>query len=543
MENLSLKDLKNEVLHIASGTSSDSEAWEIILKRHDDHNLELKSMLQFQKESVQGVVDLYFFLPKNVQLRSYNKYEISVDFFSRQRLFIPQNSKFRLDELKNKLILLEKIISSYSHSDALLHEEKQIILQDIYSQVQSLGAFMGEYIKAISSKAKKDLTLIQSHLRNHLGFKEDFADLMNKLEALNDLVSALRAATDKVEAINIPVVQLLDEYIHHLYVEALGKIKDIFYQNKRLGKETTIPETYWNEFDDKLKFYLSKEMLYQKKHNITLKQMSQLENSELLIVRLGQMKKFFQAKMFIQVLKKQTIKKLTEPMAAIGASFAAIAAGVVQHYGSPSAIDYSFGGISIAMFGMALYVLRDRLKDLGRNYLLNYVVRFLPDSEYNLKTENGHLGKIKEWIKILDPSEISPVIQAIRKKSCVSEAENYLQEDVIHLKRHFSLIKEMSLDGNHCALQDNLRINLERYLKHLDDPQKDIVLLNKDGHFSKVTTNKVYYFYIIVDYQLSPQNFDSKTQNHDEQSKVKSDVYRVVMNKNGLLKVKPLLLT
>lgn len=500
------------------------------LKRHDDHNLELKSLLQFEQQNLQGSIDLYLFLPANVQVHSWTKSEITSDFFSRQRLFIPQNSALKSEEIFKKIELMGKFIESLR-----LNKEtsEEILLQEIYTEAQTLGAYIGESIKVSSIRTRKELQIIHSKIKSPLGVAEDFQDMIKKMDQLKSLISFLRKVTDDKMAIDIPVVQLLDEYVHHLYVESLGKIKDDYLKLKRQVSETHIP-TYqqsWADFENKLKELQRDETFYQVKHRVTIKQVSQQENGELLIVRLGQMKKFFQSKMFVQVLKKQSMQILSEPIAALGASFAAIAAGLVQHFGSSRVIDYSLSGLSIAFFGMALYVLRDRLKDIGRNYILNKVSKYFPDTEYNLVTDNKKIGRIQEWIKIISSQEIPSPIQTLRKKSCVSEAESFLHEDVIHMRRNFSVYEQLSVDGNHFALQENLRINLERYLKHLDDPQKEIMLLNKEGQFSKMTSNKVYYFYAIADVKMS----------HGEiVTEQRSEVYRIVMNKMGLLKVKPL---
>lgn len=521
-------ELERNVLEVEAAAETDKDLF-LSLKRHDDHNLELKSLLQFEQQNLEGSIDLYLFLPVNVQLNSWSKSEIASDFYSRQRLFIPQNTTLKTEEIMKKIHLLE----SYVEKLAANKDFSEEILQEIFSEAQGIGAYIGESIKVSSLRTRKELLIIHSKIKSPLGVEEDFQDMIKKMNQLKELIVSLRKVTDHKVALEIPVIQLLDEYVHHLYVESLGKIKDDYLKLKRQTSETNIPvyQGSWSDFESKLKELQREETQYQIKHRVTIKQVTQQENGELLIVRLGQMKKFFQSKMFVQVLKKQTMKTLSEPTAAIAASFAAISAGLVQHFGSSKVVDYSLSGLSIGFFGMALYVLRDRLKDIGRNYIINKVSRYFPDTEYNLVADNKKIGKIQEWIKIITSAKVPANIQILRKKSCVSEAESFLQEDVIHMRRNFSLYEQVSVDGNHFALQENLRINLERYLKHLDDPQKEIMLLNKEGQFSKLTSNKVYYFYAIADVKMSRGEVVTEQ---------RSEVYRIVMSKMGLLKVKPL---
>lgn len=525
-------ELEKNIFETDSSTTADRGVF-LSLKRHDDHNLELKSLLQFEQKNIQGSLDLYIYLPQNVQLKSWSKDEIASDFYSRQRLFIPQNATLKSEDLQNKIEQFFKYIQFLNEKN---ENSEEFLMHEIFSQAQSIGAYVGESIKVSSIRTRKELLIIHSKIRSPLGLDEDFQDMIKKMDCLKELIILLRKVTDQKQALEIPVVQLLDEYVHHLYVESLGKIKEDYFKLKTQVVEShlSLYERNWQLFENKLNELQKEETYYQVKHRVTLNQVTQQDNGELLIVRLGQMKKFFQSKMFVQVLKKQTMKTLSEPTAALAASFAAISAGIIQHYGSNRVVDYSLSGLSIAFFGMALYVLRDRLKDIGRTYIINRVAKFLPDMEYSLVAENKKIGKIQEWLKIISSSQVPAGVQVLRKKACVSEAESFLKEDVIHMRRNFSLFEQVSLDGNHFALQENLRINLERYLKHLDDPHKEIMLLNKEGQFSKLTSNKVYYFYAIADIKMT------KGEQVTEQ---RSEVYRIVMNKLGLLKVRELEIT
>ncbi|MCB0370303.1 MAG: hypothetical protein KDD45_12985, partial [Bdellovibrionales bacterium] len=57
---------KNEVV---GGADNEKESL-LSLKRHDDHNLELKSLLHFDSGNIEGSVDIFLFLPPNVQAKA-----------------------------------------------------------------------------------------------------------------------------------------------------------------------------------------------------------------------------------------------------------------------------------------------------------------------------------------------------------------------------------------------------------------------------------------------------------------------------------------
>lgn len=502
------------------------EVTKIKLSRHDDHNLELKSSFYFLDKKIKADLDLFLFVPKTVHLKSWSKAEITSDFFSRQRLSVPHNEEVKKDDLFLKIQFLKKIIEdltlskSSSESDGLSHE--LVVL------CRSLGAYLGEAVKAGLRQVSKELFLIYSRIHKSQIVDSNYNQLSEKLKQVKILVEQLREVTNSPQALNIPVVQLLEQYIHHLFVESLANLKD---EHERLKISFPLPSSITfridrDNFSEKIKSLLNQENYYQDKYHTSLKEMTEKSKSELLIVRLGQMKKFFQSDMFINVSKKHTLARFVEPASAVAAAFAALIYGVAQYYSQPGAMGYSLGGVSIILIWVALYVIRDRLKDHGKAYLTEKISSFLPDAEENLDAENNAIGKIKEWFRIIPDSQIPEKTRKMRKSACVSEAEGFLPEDVIHFKRSFTLKGLKSSDGARLSLQENLRINLERYLKYLDDPQKEICLLNEEGDFSRIISNKVYYFYLVVNLGFE-----------DDLLQDKNEIYRITLNKQGIQKV------
>lgn len=501
------------------------ETAKIKLSRHDNHNLELKSSFYFFDKKIKADLDLFLFMPQSVHLRSWTKNEITSDFFSRQRLSLLHSDDLKKEDVLLNIQHLKKVIEQLplcrNSSESSQLSNELLVLS------RSLGAYMGETVKASIRRISKELYMVYSRSQKSPGAEIGYNQLGNKLDKVKALMENLREVTNSQAALNIPVVQLLEQYTHHLFVEALAKLKDD-HERLRLSFPQLSSLSFridQDNFAGKIKSLLHEESYYQKKHH-TAKVITEKSQGELLIVRLGQMKKFFQSQMFINVSKKHTLARFVEPASAIAAAFAALIYGVAQYYSQPGTLGYSIGGIYIIMIWVALYVIRDRLKDHGKAYLTEKISSFLPDAEENLDAENHSIGKIKEWFRIIPGNQVSEKVGQIRKSACVSEAEIFLPEDVIHFKRSFTLKGFKSASGAKLSLQENLRINLERYLKYLDDPQKEICLLNEDGDFSRILSNKVYYFYLIVNL-----NFTNDPQGD------KYEIYRITLNKQGIQKV------
>lgn len=508
---------------VAKASSSASLA-DISVKRHDNHNLELKSLFNFSGVEQEARLDFYLFFPPSVQMREVEKGDLFSDFYSRQRLFIPLNQSLDSREMLQALDDIKRLLTLMSVPGFDAHVEEQLT-----SVVQIIGGIVGETLKARTSKIKRDLLLIHSKTHNVVS-ESIFSEITAELDDLAEIMESVRAVTDANWTVNSPVVTLLDEYIHHVFIETLGKID---FEISRFQKNMDSIERSkfvdgWRQLHLQLSLLQKKEMHFQKKHSLTPSHLKSEDSSELLLVRLGQMKKFFQSKMFIDVQKSQSLKKFSEPTAALAACIAGVSAAVIQQFGNPDFYQLSLQGASLIFFAMGLYAVRDRLKDFAKSFLNKRISRFVPDFEYELKDKDADIGRIKEWLKTVRTLELPEGIRQCRKSASVSEAESYLKEDVLFLKRIYCLAPKANGKDNPLSLQETLRVNLQRYLKFLDDPMKDITILDQKGRFTRKTSHKMYYFYALVNYVAKENGVEGQKQ---------MQLYRIVLNKNGIQKV------
>ncbi len=499
-------------------------AADISVKRHDNHNLELKSLFNFSGFEQEARLDFYLFFPPSVQMREVEKGDLFSDFYSRQRLFIPLNQSLDSREMLTALDDIKRLLTLLSVPGCDAHVEEQLT-----SAVQIIGGIVGETLKARTSKIKRDLLLIHSRTHNVVS-ETIFSEISAEIDDLAEIMESVRSVTDANWTVNSPVVNLLDEYIHHVFIETLGKID---FEISRFQKNLDTAERVkfvdgWRQLHLQLSILQKKEMHFQKKHCLTPTHLKSQDSSELLLVRLGQMKKFFQSKMFIDVQKSQSLKKFSEPTAALAACIAGISAAVLQQVGNPDFYQLGLQGASLIFFAMGLYAIRDRLKDFAKSFLNKRISKYVPDFEYELKEKDVQIGHIKEWLKTVRTMELPEIIRHRRKSASVSEAESYLKEDVLFLKRVYCLAPKSKGKDNPLSLQENLRINLQRYLKFLDDPMKDITILDQKGRFTRKTSHKMYYFYALVNYSAKENGVDTQKQ---------MQLYRVVLNKNGIQKV------
>jgi hypothetical protein len=192
-------------------------------------------------------------------------------------------------------------------------------------------------------------------------------------------------------------------------------------------------------------------------------------------------------------------------------------------------VTFGFRGVFVISFGIAAYVLKDRLKDKFRQVLTHNAAKVLADSEQNLFAEETKIGRIREWFGLKKSTLLPGEVLDLRRSVCLSEVEQILPEDVFHYRRVQDLKSRPFKRLGPWAIQETLRINLDRYLKYMDDPIKEFSLLDDDGRLATAQSHRAYYFYFCVHNAYS----NEKKRN----SPLKTDsrlLYRIVMDKNGV---------
>jgi hypothetical protein len=229
--------------------------------------------------------------------------------------------------------------------------------------------------------------------------------------------------------------------------------------------------------------------------------------------------------MFIEITQQSPGKKLSETATVLGSAIAALSASVLQEFHNPEKIGLAYRGIYLLCFGIIAYVLRDWIKDWARGKLSLKFRQWFPDHTTHLYADGKPIGSVQEWFRTKKISQIKTEIQKIRKSAFNSEVEQGSLEDVFHFQKTQTLTSPLisEVDKN-WAIQMNTRINIERYLKHMDDPVKELAVLDSGGRLQLFSSRRVYHFYLIV--ELSEQKKQSQSGN--------CLFFRIVLDKKGI---------
>ena len=253
------------------------------------------------------------------------------------------------------------------------------------------------------------------------------------------------------------------------------------------------------------------------------------------------LKKYFQRSLFVNVKTSPVAKKVFQPAAAAAAGAAALWAAAFQQaeHGDSFLVKMGLTPFSILTLGVVAYIIKDRIKDWGRHFLVGKVERVLPDIERVLVYDSHgakpcDLGRIRETIKKISLHKLPLEIHDLRYSGKNSALEAEIGEDIIHYNKKILLNKMtgFSLGGNRpdvrWGLREIIRINLRNYLQNLDDPFKEITLMDDEGNVSKAETHKIYNAHLAL--QISHSTKDGKIERE-------ARVFKLVLDKGGLVKI------
>lgn len=483
--------------------------------KHDPHNLDVKVSFDGGSAETRAELSFFFFMPSNVHLFDLDKSRLQADFDCRARLaYSRQNhttSESFQTEQDHMILALQQLIQS----DVELSEMR----------VRTYGAILSETVRGLGHRSRKSLLLTHSLMAQIKNPNRALKVLAVEIERTWRLHDPVRQLLDRALLEKNSVLVILERYIHQVYVDFLGDLIETFNEIKASVKE---PERFSAGWDDLERVFLNCKS-WELEHS-RMSARPEAISEELTLLQLSHMKKYFQSTTFVEVNRKESLRRFSEPAAALGAAMAALLVSVVEHMSTPGGLAAGGAqGVALIAIGVALYTIKDRLKDKLRSFTLSKLTRVVPDQETELFIEKKKIGMVKEWFTRLRSSDAPKEMAEQRRKACVSESEKHLTEHILNYRKLIHLKRDEKALHNR-AYQETLRVNIERHLKYLDDPTKTFRLLGLDGNLNRVESHRVYHFHLGVQGQATIGAEIVKI----------CRFYRIVIDKNGIHRVDPL---
>lgn len=490
------------------------------ISRHDHHNLEIKSVIEFAKEPQKITTEVFLYFPRSFEIGLVGKAEMAKDFRTRLRLSMPTQHGFEDENFMSALSHLKQANSRFELeslvSAEMGHEVPSDIREFVLEALKDIAAIIAERLKRFSHEHGREFFVSQSLLSTPSGRAKGFDQLGSNLRSVRTKIElvrdAIRARSEEGRQIN----GLLDEYTSQLYVQYLGAVNfefQRFTSELSQGQDTSVSQPELDDLANRedllscesarlrvqqlLLALQEDEALYRRSRNWSFDSETEIER-ERHLMRLSQLKKFFQSKTFVDVSKTQAAQRLSESTALVGTAIAAITAAILEQFGRKNVATLASQGLMVVGLGVILYVLRDRMKDWARVKLQEKAMVLIPDFETLLVANKKKFGLSREWLQILASKSVEPEVTEARHSDTLVERSLRLPEDVLYLRRVFFLDAGFDAPDLSRSLHENVRLNLDRHLKFMDDPFKDLTDLEANGSFVLSRSHRVYHFHLVT---------------------------------------------
>jgi hypothetical protein len=499
---------------------------------------------QKNQEEKHYEIDFYLFIPlaMGIHSQTYSSENFYHDLTNYLRIrtpdlvwlkpktfYIPSAEKYfnlHLPEYKRKKLANLVIQEVKLFGCAITSQSKK--LQDIFKKALKSSNCS---TKALTRVIRRELRSIDSRLDS---FRQDY---IQRIEAYSFLID-----------IDVQrVFYLVNEYISYQFENVLILL---------LEKLTTETDAEWLDLYQELKVFFEKETQYRQVH--IFKRLERVKEEQMQLetryFRVGQLKKYLYEILYLQIKNIKKDKTYRNIIAALGAALAASWAAVANLQQIHLMNKGELGVRLFAIFGLGViaYVLKDRIKELSREYFNAKFKKFLPD--YNTKmhyeffegegdSKKIYLGQCRQIVRYVQENSISPEILYIRNMDHRSPLNLKRMETLLHYTKKVTFQPQaFSMGEGHIhQVKDVVRFNLNDFLKKLSDPNQDIRYYSLEKGVLHQNAPKVYHLNVIFRYTITshsrdPETHQKKTVRHSEYERV-----RIVLNKKGIVRLEEVL--
>jgi len=462
---------------------------------HDRHQVELKLDYQLNRgKETRYRISTYIFVPRSLGIseESYPKNEIYRDIKNYIRIKTPQMS------LRD---LIEDDLSPLSRVQQIIQQPGWYLNDSHNEQIVHALRLFGAMFK--------------SSLREHLNLVERRIKLaspgMNLYPLVGNLIDELIVESEKIGAryrmfyseFNMPYVKqdvflahlLVDEYISLLIEEGSTELFKVVSQNYDGMNQS--------QYCQRLNAIVERETVHRNLRGYDSVLKIDDEN-ETYVFRASVIKKYVSQVLHLSIESQREGKGIEQVLLAIAAGISMFFATAVAFYFQSVYGSFTFPAFVALIVG---YMFKDRIKQVGQTIFAGKLHDNLFDRRINIKTLDGKykLATLREKITFMKESEISHEVRAARQKDPFADLDNDQKGETIicHTKdivlnadlfeRAFTGLPRTS------GLNDIIRYDIDRYLRKMDDPVEDQLLL-RDGKLHVVESQKVYHLNVVSQY-------------------------------------------
>lgn len=460
----------------------------------------------FQDEKRSYKIDIYFFVPKvmGISSNSYSRDQFYNDMTNYIRIHTPY-------EEGSDWITLRKISSFLDQKPMPLDGSEEEELNELILDTKLFG-------NSLNTRLKKAF----QHLRNGVpSTLFEIKEIIQLLQTFRETcISKVLKPSLRVPAELHQTLILVDEYLSNRIESTFAEIHA---QSPHLYSISDILEL--KEITSKI---LRDEIRYRDKKPFHTSKSTDSER-EYFYYRQSALKKFIAQPLFLKLTRQKQERKYRNAVASVGAALAAVWSQFADHsiYKTTKASDFGFQFLAVAMFAVVIYVFKDRIKDMSKEYVNEKLKSRIPDFKGTLDHRQlGEFGATEEYFRFLDEESVPSEIQFLRRLEGRWDVETPVSDSVLHYHRsiYLSSCPQNKLNAAVKAVKDILRFNFSYFLNHLDDPIKKLATYDSEDGHALVHAPKVYHLNFVI-------------QAVSNEKLVEFEKYRLIFNKEGILRL------
>lgn len=462
--------------------------------------------------------DLKSFINFRIPKLSYKEIVGSVENFERSPL------RKILDELESE--------SAWAEKSRFVEQESRIFACSFYTFIQRKNKRLQKQvdrIKKINLSTPEVLQASQGRLL--ASFEEIFRKVYDIFYEWRKILRTDAANHAEVQ----DTLKAIDEYIVQNLLDFTLNVDRLLY-DIRLGESAEVP---WKKM---LRIGLRGLRIYAKRQSYQwVDEVSSELELERYFYHRGTLKRQVWSALYLDTRTKPLFKiqRQVGAMIAAGAAgawavFADITIRMRSGMGTQGFDSLGFSTfLIITAFTMA-YILKDRIKELGRGYFKGGLFGNLPDNsskiiyQANSRRKSLDIGTHEEKVSYFDPQALPEDLSAILKEVAHERWDQEPHAIICYRKRVDLRGKKVrSLKHKIRAIYTFFRLNVSHFLSPLDLPYEELLVSTRNLETSSRVFPKVYHIDLVI----------KITARVAQQEKSQFQYWRLVINKGGIKRI------
>jgi hypothetical protein len=246
----------------------------------------------------------------------------------------------------------------------------------------------------------------------------------------------------------------------------------------------------------------------------------------------GILKKYFQSVLYLTVRDKDLTGRAQHILYGIAAGVAMFLSIVLGYWIGTSFSNEMSTSFIVAV--VAAYIIKDRTKDIIKNYSNSILRMFVPDRKFVIvdPLSGGNIGVVRESVRFLYPREAPAAVLEERSCGHMTRIEEEGKPEEILMYQKSVVLDTEKIFKHHTRrrdISDIIRFNVRKLVQYADDPfHFDKMWDSQTKKIQRIKCAKVYHLNLIISLE---------TQSAKEKNQIVFKHVRVILNQDGIVRM------